>query len=120
MHLADRLTTIGIMASRSDETLDAVFHALADPTRRKILKTLARGDRRVTDLAKPHAISLPGISKHIKVLERAGLVTRLRHGSEHYIQLRTPRLEHAAKWIGFYQRFWSTHLDDLEELVSRG
>ena len=96
-----------------------IFHALSDSIRRKMLKTLASGDRRVTDLAKPHAVSLPAISKHVKVLERAGLVTRLRQGSEHYIQLRTPPLKQASKWIAFYQQFWSTQLEDLEQLLSR-
>lgn len=107
------------MTARSDEALDAVFHALSDPTRRKLLRALARGDRRVSDLAKPHSISRPAVSKHVKVLEEAGLVTRLRQGSEHVIQLRTPALERAAKWLGFYERFWSKQLDELERLLTR-
>jgi DNA-binding transcriptional ArsR family regulator len=107
------------MPSRSDDTLDAVFRALSDRTRRKMLKLLARGDRRVTDLAKPFDISLPAISKHVKVLEAAGLVRRLRQGSEHTIQLRTPRLQQAARWISFYERFWSTQLENLEDFLAR-
>lgn len=107
------------MASRSDDSLDLVFHALSDTTRRKMLKMLARGDRRVTDLAEPHAMSLPAISKHIKVLERAGLVKRLRQGSAHMVQLRTPPLKRAAKWLEFYRQFWSTQLEDLEAFLTR-
>jgi DNA-binding transcriptional ArsR family regulator len=106
------------MASRSDQALDAVFQALSDSTRRKMLKALASGDRRVSDLARPYPMSLAAASKHIRVLERAGLVTRLRIGSEHYIQLRTPGLARASKWISFYERFWSTHLEALEDLVA--
>jgi DNA-binding transcriptional ArsR family regulator len=107
------------MASRNDDALDAVFHALSHATRRKILERLARGDRRVTDLAKPHAVSLPAISRHIRVLERAGLVKRQRLGSEHVIQLRTPRLRQASRWMAFHERGWSAQLEALEELVSR-
>ncbi len=104
---------------RTERELDAVFRALAHGTRRKILKTLARGDRRVSDLARPHAISRPAVSKHVRILEEAGLVTRLRQGSEHIIQLRTPALERAARWIAFYQRFWSPQMDALERLLSK-
>ena len=108
------------MATRSDDKLDAVFHALGDRTRRRILETLARrGDLRVGDLAKPHAISRPAVSKHVRVLEEAGLVTRMRRGSEHIIQLRTPALERATRWIGFYEAQWSRQLDALERLVTR-
>ena len=79
---------------------------------------LARGDRRVSDLRAPHAMSLAAISKHVKVLERAGLVTRLRQGAEHLIQLRTARLAEAARWLDFYKQFWSSQLEELEALVS--
>lgn len=107
------------MPRSTDDSLDAVFHALSDRTRRRLLRTLASGDRRVSDLAKPHAISRPAVSKHVKVLEEAGLVTRMRHGSEHVIQLRTPALRRAIQWLGFYERFWSRELDALERLVTR-
>lgn len=106
------------MAHSSDEALDAVFQALSDRTRRRMLRTLAARDCRVTDLARPHAMSLQAISKHVRVLERAGLVRRLRVGGAHYVQLRTPRLKQAAKWIQFYERFWSTQLEALEELLT--
>jgi DNA-binding transcriptional ArsR family regulator len=100
-----------------DAALDAIFHALSDNTRRKLMRTLASGDYRVSDLAKPHDMSLAAISKHVKVLERAGLVTRLRSGSEHFIQLRTPSLKRAAEWLDFYQQFWTAQLESLEDLL---
>ena len=104
------------MVYSSQQSLDLVFRALGDPTRRKILRKLARGDFRVTDLAEPHDMSLPAISKHLKVLERVGLVRRLREGSTHYIQLRTTPLRKAAKWLEFYSAdSWATQLERLEE-----
>ena len=107
------------MAQRGSESLDLVFHALSDPTRRKILRTLARGDYRVSELARPHEMSLPAISKHLKVLEKARLIKRFKQGSTHTIQLHTPALKKASKWLGFYQQFWATQLDDLEELLRK-
>jgi DNA-binding transcriptional ArsR family regulator len=106
------------MVNNTTRSLDLVFSALSDATRRQMLRTLARGDRRVSELAKPHDISLPAISKHLDVLERAGLIRRRREGRAQYVQLRTGRLRRASRWIGFYERFWSTHLDDLEELLT--
>jgi DNA-binding transcriptional ArsR family regulator len=105
------------MAARSQEALDAVFRALSDTTRRRMLKLLASGDRSVSELAKPHDISLQAISKHVKVLEQAGLVTRLPQGSHQLIQLRTAELRRAAKWLRFYEQFWSAELDALEALL---
>jgi DNA-binding transcriptional ArsR family regulator len=102
----------------SSEQLDLVFGALSDPTRRKLLRKLARGDFHVTELAEPHDLSLPAISKHLKVLERAGLIRRLRQGSHHLIQLRTPQLRKASKWLDFYTRdSWAPHLERLEQLL---
>ena len=105
-----------VVKQRSDP-LSAVFGALADPTRRQMLRTLARGDRRVSELARPHDLSPPAISKHLAVLERAGLVRRRREGRAHWVELRTAPLRRAARWIGFYEQFWSTHLERLEELL---
>lgn len=105
------------MAKRSDP-LDLVFQALADPTRRAMLRTLARGDRTVAELARPHPISAPAISKHLKVLERAGLVRRLRDGRTWILQLRTPPLRRAARWLAFYERFWSAPLEKLEDRLA--
>jgi DNA-binding transcriptional ArsR family regulator len=103
----------------SSQQLDLVFGALSDPTRRKMLRSLARGDRHVTDLAEPHDLSLPAISKHLKVLERAGLIRRLRQGSHHLIQLRTGQLRKASKWLEFYAReSWAPQLERLEQLLA--
>jgi DNA-binding transcriptional ArsR family regulator len=99
--------------------LDLVFGALSDPTRRKMLRTLARGDACVSDLALGHPISLQAASKHVRVLERAGLVKRRREGRNSYLQLRVSRLREATEWLGGFERFWAGNLDALEELLAR-
>ncbi|PYK76431.1 MAG: transcriptional regulator [Verrucomicrobia bacterium] len=99
--------------------LDAVFAALADPTRRRILAHLARGDRRVTDLARPHAMSLPAVSKHLRVLEKAGLLRRRRYGRVHEMQLDAKPLQQAAKWVEEYRKFWEGSLDRLAEYLEK-
>jgi DNA-binding transcriptional ArsR family regulator len=102
-----------------ERRLNLVFAALADPTRRAMLRTLARGDFRVTELARPHDMSLPAISKHIKVLERAGLVRRTRDGPYRVIQLRTAELRGALRWLTFYASdSWTVQLERLDRLLS--
>ncbi len=86
--------------------LDSTFSALADPTRRAILGRLARGETTVTELAEPFKISLPAISRHLRVLEDAGLLERRKQGRFHRLRLAPAQLEDAAKWLAFYQRFW--------------
>ena len=81
------------------KTLDRTFAALADPTRRRILAHLARGSKRVTHLARPHAMSLPAVSKHLRVLEKAGLLRRRRYGRVHEMQLEAKPLKQAAQWV---------------------
>lgn len=93
--------------------LDLAFAALADPTRRRIVARLTRGELRVTDLAQPFAMSLNAVSKHVKVLESAGLVRRRREGREHYLRLRASPLREVAQWASQYERFWSRRLDAL-------
>lgn len=97
--------------------LDAVFHALGDATRRRMLRDLAKGERSVGDLAAPFDMSLAAASKHIKALERAGLVRRTVKGRTHLCRLEARPLEGAHEWIGFYQRFWKDRLDILEGLL---
>jgi DNA-binding transcriptional ArsR family regulator len=97
--------------------LDAVFHALGDATRRRMLRDLAKGERSVGDLAAPFAMSLAAASKHIKALERAGLVRRTVKGRTHLCRLEAQPLAGAHDWIGFYQRFWKDRLDILESLL---
>lgn len=94
-------------------TLDRTFAALADPTRRRILRCLARGETRVTDLAGPFAISLPAVSKHLRVLQRAGLLRRRRRGREHRLRLNAAPMRAAARWIEDYRAFWEGSLDAL-------
>jgi len=99
--------------------LDAVFHALGDATRRRMLRSLADGERSVGELAAPFSMSLAAASKHVKALERAGLVRRRVMGRTHVCSLEAQPLEGAHEWIGFYRRFWSGRLDVLEGLLRR-
>ncbi|TRO96619.1 winged helix-turn-helix transcriptional regulator [Glycocaulis profundi] len=94
-------------------TLDHVFAALADPTRRAILARLAEGEASVTELAEPFEMSLPAVSKHIKVLERAGLISRGRDAQFRPCRLEPEALKEAAGWLAFYRRFWGGSLDRL-------
>jgi DNA-binding transcriptional ArsR family regulator len=98
--------------------LDLAFAALADPTRRQIIHRLARGRTRVTDLALPFEMSLNAVSKHLKVLERSGLVERERLGREHYLQLRGAPLREVVRWASQYERFWNERLDALGEFLA--
>jgi DNA-binding transcriptional ArsR family regulator len=98
--------------------LDETFSALADPTRRQILVTLAEGDRSVSELAQPFKISLPAISKHLTVLERAGLITREREGRVRRCHLEREPLSDALEWIAAYGRFWEESFDSLERLLA--
>src|SRR6185436_14083852 len=100
--------------------LDRTFAALADPTRRRILAHLARGDKCVTHLAKPHAMSLPAVSKHLRVLEKAGLLRRRRYGRVHEMQLDAKPLQEAARWVDEYRRFWQGSLNRLAEYLEAG
>jgi len=98
--------------------LDLAFAALADPTRRRIIARLARGRTRVTDLALPFDMSLNAVSKHLKVLERCGLVQRERLGREHYLRLRAAPLRDVVRWATQYERFWNQRLDALGEFLA--
>jgi DNA-binding transcriptional ArsR family regulator len=99
------------------DLLSLVFAALADPTRRAILVRLSEGERSVNELAAPFAISLPGISKHLKVLERAGLIERTRNAQWRPCRLQAAPLKNAADWIGHYKRFWEESFDRLDEYL---
>ena len=107
------------MVKYFSRTLDRTFAALADPTRRRILAHLAHGDRRVTDLARPHDMSLPAVSKHLRVLEKAGLLRRRRHGRVHEMQLDAKPLKKAAQWVDEYRRFWEGSLDRLAAYLEK-
>src|SRR5436190_791378 len=103
----------------SSRSLNRTFAALADPTRRRILAHLSKGDRCVTDLARPHDMSLPAISKHLRVLEKAGLLRRRRHGRVHEMQLDAKPLKKAAQWVEEYRRFWEGSLDRLAAYLEK-
>jgi DNA-binding transcriptional ArsR family regulator len=97
--------------------LDQVYGAIADPTRRAILAVLADGEVNVGSLAERFPISLNGVSKHVKVLERAGLVERTVQGREHRLRLNAEPLREAAMWLEHYRAFWGTRLDALEAFL---
>lgn len=99
--------------------LNRTFAALADPTRRRILEHLAGGDRCVTDLAKPYRMSLPAVSKHLRVLERAGLIRRQRRGRMHQLNLEAAPMKQASQWMEEYRRFWEESFDRLGDYLKQ-
>lgn len=99
----------------SQQRLDLTFSALADPTRRAILGRLARGETSVTELGEPFTISLPAISKHLKVLQRAGLIARGREARWRPCRLKAAPLKDVADWVEHYRRFWEQSFDRLDE-----
>ncbi|MEI2429502.1 metalloregulator ArsR/SmtB family transcription factor [Lysobacter yananisis] len=105
------------MVEHNSQRLDAVFQALADPTRRAMLRQLADGERKVGELAEPYAMTLAAASKHIKALERAGLVRREVRGRIHVCRLDAQPLHGGFEWLRHYERFWNQRLDDLEALL---
>lgn len=102
------------MVEQQSAQLDAVFHALADPTRRGMLRNLAGGKLSIGELAAPLRMSFAGASKHVKALERAGLIRRTVLGRQHLCSLEADRLADADEWLRFYERFWTDRLDALE------
>jgi DNA-binding transcriptional ArsR family regulator len=105
------------MVKCSERQLDRTFAALSDPTRRRILRSLAGGDRCVTDLARPNAMSLPAVSKHLRVLERAGLIQRRRCGRIHRLTIDASPMKDVSQWVEGYRRFWEESLDRLDEYL---
>ncbi len=105
------------MVEQHAPQLDTIFHALGDATRRRMLVDLARGERTVSQLAEPFAISLAAASKHIKALEQAGLIRREIRGRTHLCRLDPGPLASAHEWLSFYERFWTSRLDALDRLL---
>lgn len=101
-----------------EEQLDSVFAALADPTRRAILSRLAKGERSVTELAEPFDMSMPAVSKHLKVLERAGLIERGREAQYRPCKLNAEPLKDVAGWVERYRRHWEESFDRLDDYLS--
>ena len=107
------------MVNYNQPHLDETFRALADGTRRAILARLSRGDALVSELAEPFAMSLPAISKHLRVLEEAGLISKKKSGRNRVCHLEAGPLQQVASWTGFYQSFWNIRLDRLSESLER-
>jgi DNA-binding transcriptional ArsR family regulator len=107
------------MVKYSPRSLNRTFAALADPTRRRILEKLAQGDQCVTDLAKRRRMSLPAVSKHLRVLENAGLIRRQRHGRVHQLKLQAKPMKNALAWIEEYRRFWEGNLDRFDDYLKQ-
>ncbi len=103
----------------NEQELDAIFHALADPTRRAILSRLATGEATVNELAEPFPISLPAISRHLKVLEAAGLISRGRDAQYRPCRLEPVPLQNAQDWIGRHQAAWAERFDRLDDFLQR-
>ena len=106
------------LIARKDEHLDAVFGALADPTRRAILTRLTQGEASVAELAKPFTVSQPAISRHLRVLEQAGLISRSRRATARLSHLEAEPLKEAAVWLAGYREFWEESYERLDELLA--
>ena len=115
------MTMIEIEARKQSATrtarLDAVFAALADPTRRAIIERLSRSEARVTEVAEPFPISLNAVSKHIRVLEASGMVERHKKGRDHFLSINTRSLDEVDGWIERTRRYWEARLDAMEDLL---
>ena len=107
------------MVEYSAKVLDRTFGALADPTRRRVLAQLAKGEDCVTNLARPHAMSLAAVSKHLMVLEKAGLVKRRRDGRVHSLALDARPMQEAQAWLDRYRKFWEANLDQFEKYLEQ-
>ena len=106
------------MGEYQTQTLDRVFGAISDPTRREILTRLSASDERVTDVARHFSISLNSVSKHVRVLEQAGLVRRSVQGRTHMLSLNAAPMAEAADWIEYYRAFWTDRLASLDRFVT--
>jgi DNA-binding transcriptional ArsR family regulator len=107
------------MVEYGSRLLDRTFGALSDPTRRQILGQLTKGEQCVTDLARPYDMSLAAVSKHLIVLEKAGLVKRRRDGRVHSLRLEAKPMLEAKEWINHYRQFWEGNLDRFEEYLNK-
>jgi DNA-binding transcriptional ArsR family regulator len=111
------MAPVAELKTRTDEHLDAVFGALADPTRRAILTRLTQGEASVTELAKPFTVSQPAISRHLRVLEQAGLISRSRKATARLSHLEAEPLKEATVWLAGYREFWVESYERLDELL---
>lgn len=105
--------------STSSTRLDAVFHALSDSTRRSILRDVSGREKTVSEIAAPYRISLAAVSKHLKVLEWAGLINREKRGSFQFVRTNPKPMQEAERWLAYYEQFWDDHLDLLQKHLSK-
>jgi DNA-binding transcriptional ArsR family regulator len=110
---------LNVLPERTSDELDLLFGALADATRRGIVRQLAAGEATVTELAAPYSISLPAISRHLKVLERASIITRSQQGKWRSARLTTTSLAGAAAWLELNERLWAERIDRLDDHLAR-
>jgi DNA-binding transcriptional ArsR family regulator len=110
---------VELAAPLSNQALDLVFHALADATRRSIIKRIAGKSLTVSEIAKPFRMSLAAVSKHLKVLERAGLIHRQKQGTAYHMTLNAEALMSAEEWLAHYRQFWEQRLDALQSLLEK-
>lgn len=108
---------LNAMVKGQRSPLDATFSALADPTRRAIVAHLAEGEATVSEIAKPFDVSLPAVSRHLRVLEEAGLIARTKQGRVHHLRLVTDQMSPALDWMVRYGQFWEARLAALDRLV---
>ena len=108
------------MVKSNAARLDAVFHALSDETRRSILRAVAKKEKTISEIAKPYAMSLAAVSKHLKVLDAAELIARERRGSFQIIRLNAKSLRPAEQWLAFYETFWTERIDALQSYLEQG
>jgi DNA-binding transcriptional ArsR family regulator len=97
--------------------LDSVFHALSDSTRRSILRDVSAREKTVTEIAAPYRVSLAAVSKHLKVLEAAGLIRRQKRGSFQFVRTNARPMREARRWLAYYERYWNERLDALEGIL---
>jgi DNA-binding transcriptional ArsR family regulator len=107
------------MQLASDHDLDRIFQALSDRTRRDLIRRIGEKERSVSELAEPYDLTLAAVSKHLKVLEAAHLIDRRKDGSFQMIKLNAEALKSANEWLKFYQRFWTSRLDELERILTK-
>jgi DNA-binding transcriptional ArsR family regulator len=107
------------MVKSNAARLDSIFHALSDSTRRTILRDVSKQEMTVSEVAKPHCMSLAAVSKHLNVLESAELIARERRGSFQIVKLKPSSLRPAEQWLAYYEKFWSTQLDRLQAQLEK-
>ncbi len=101
----------------SASRLDSIFHALSDSTRRSILRDVSKQEKTVSQIAEPYQVSLAAVSKHLKVLEEAGLIKREKRGSFQFVRTNARPMKEAERWLAYFERFWNERLDALESLL---